>query len=416
MVDFELVPGVNVHVLVTKQFKQTKLLLNFSRLQTRNNAAARNLLANILTTSSQLYPTQTALARHLAKLYGASVGAYVTRLGHAHTVRFKATFINEQFAPNLLDAVVQTMGELLFHPLADGTRFDVPTWQLQKTNLVATLQSWDDDKHFYALRQLEHLYYQTGSVMEVPSTGTKEQVAALSNEVTYAAYQTMLADDQVDIFVIGAVDPEQVATSLQKLPFKARPACLPANLFHNQPAEALKQLTEHQPLQQAHLNLAYRQPVYFGTADYPTALVMNGLLGGSPYSKLFVNVREKASLAYSISSSLRPFAGHLVIQAGIAAQQASAAQQLIEAQVQALAAGNFDVATLAKVKAGLLNQYLASQDDENYLLGRALAKTLLQQPTKLDYPAALAAVTPAQVAQLAAQLVPAAVYLLSGDE
>ena len=199
MVDFELVPGVNVHVLVTKQFKQTKLLLNFSRLQTRNNAAARNLLANILTTSSQLYPTQTALARHLAKLYGASVGAYVTRLGHAHTVRFKATFINEQFAPNLLDAVVQTMGELLFHPLADGMRFDVPTWQLQKTNLVATLQSWDDDKHFYALRQLEHLYYQTGSVMEVPSTGTKAQVAALTNEATYAAYQTMLADDQVDI-------------------------------------------------------------------------------------------------------------------------------------------------------------------------------------------------------------------------
>ena len=411
MVDFELVPGVNVHVLVTEQFKQTKLLLNFSRLQTRNNAAARNLLANVLTTSSQLYPTQTALARHLAKLYGASVGAYVTRLGHAHTVRFKATLINEQFAPNLLDAVVQTMGELLFHPLAEGGRFDAPTWQLQKTNLVATLQSWDDDKHFYALRQLEHLYYQTGSVMEVPSTGTKAQVAALTNEATYAAYQTMLADDQVDIFVIGAVDPDQVAANLQKLPFQARPACLPANLFHNQPAEALKQLTEHQPLQQAHLNLAYRQPVYFGTADYPAAL-----LGGSPYSKLFVNVREKASLAYSISSSLRPFAGHLVIQAGIAAQQASAAQQLIEAQVQALAAGDFDVATLAKVKAGLLNQYLASQDDENYLLGRALAKTLLQQPTKLDYPAALAAVTPAQVAQLAAQLEPAAVYLLSGDE
>ena len=60
-----------------------------------------------------------------------------------------------------------------------------------------------------------------------------------------------------------------------------------------------------------------------------------------------------------------------MIQAGIAAQQAPAAQQLIEAQVQALAAGDFDVATLAKVKAGLLNQYLASQDDENYLLGRA---------------------------------------------
>lgn len=413
---FQLAPGVNVHVLATPQFKQTKLLINFARLQTRDNSAVRNLVADLLTTSSQRYPTQTALAQHLATLYGASIGSYVTRVGHAHTLRVKATFINEHFAPDLFDRVVATVGELIFHPLAADGRFDDTTWRLQRDNLKATLQSWEDDKQYYALRQTQHLYYQTGSVMEVPSTGTKEQVAALTNESTYTAYQQMLAEDQVDIFVIGDVDEEAVMASLKQLPFTPRQSPLPTNLFHNQPKEALKREVEYQAIQQAHLNMVYRQPVYFGTADYPTALVLNSLLGGSPYSKLFVNVREKASLAYSASSSLRPFAGCLIIQTGISGANAAKVEALIKQQVADLQAGKFEETTLQKVKADLINQYLASQDDENYRLGKALSRKLLGQPAFSDLVAKVQAVTAAEVAALAQRLELAAVYLLTGKE
>lgn len=414
--DFQLVPGVTVHVMVTPQFKQTKLLINFSRPQTRENAAARHLLANLLVTNSHLYPSQTALARHLANLYGASLSGYVARIGHAHTVRLKASFVNEHFAPRLLTEIVATMRELLFAPNLVGDHFDEETWRLQQANLIATLQSWDDDKQFFALRELERLYYQTGSVMEIPSSGTLDQARALTNAATVAAYREMLAEDQVDIFVIGAVDPDQVAESLQQLPFTARQPKLPENLFHNQPKAPLKREVATQPLQQAHLNLAYRQPVYFGTADYPAALVMNGLLGGSPYSKLFVNVREKAGLAYSAASSLRPFSGHLVVQTGISGDQAARVEQLIGDQVAAIQAGDFSGESLAKVKAGLLNQYRASQDDQNYRLGRALLHTMLGQPLSTAFPAQLAAVTPAQVAALAKKLDLAAVYLLKGED
>ncbi len=37
--------------------------------------------------------------------------------------------------------------------------------------------------------------------------------------------------------------------------------------------------------------------------DYPAALMYNGILGGYPHSKLFLNVREKASLAIMLPAS-----------------------------------------------------------------------------------------------------------------
>ena len=43
------------------------------------------------------------------------------------------------------------------------------------------------------------------------------------------------------------------------------------------------------------MDLAYHLPAYYRQDNYLTAIVLNGLLGGTPYSLLFTNVREKAS-------------------------------------------------------------------------------------------------------------------------
>ena len=50
---------------------------------------------------------------------------------------------------------------------------------------------------------------------------------------------------------------------------------------------------------------------------YPAALLYNGILGGYPHSKLFINVREKESLAYYASSRFDGIKGSLMIQTGI---------------------------------------------------------------------------------------------------
>ena len=45
--------------------------------------------------------------------------------------------------------------------------------------------------------------------------------------------------------------------------------------------------------------------------------VFNGIFGGFPHSKLFINVREKASLAYYAASRLESHKGLLMVMSGI---------------------------------------------------------------------------------------------------
>lgn len=295
---FNLARGVDLDVLPTKQFKMNHVLINFTTPQTRTNATARNLLANLLETSTHRYPTQTALARQLAKLYGAYVGMGVGRVGQLHTVRLRASFVNDQIAgTNLFDQVVDLIHEILFHPLIDQNEFDGPTFRIQANNLKSSILSLYDDKQFYANRQLMKLYYPADSTMQIPSFGQVSDLATLTAQNLVPVYQRMIKDDKVNILVLGDVDPEAIHQTFAQLPFAGRTVETLVPYYHQPLYQDVQRATEHQPVVQAKLNLGYQLPVYYHDQNYYAGLVFNGLFGGTPYSKLFTNVREKASLA-----------------------------------------------------------------------------------------------------------------------
>lgn len=414
---FDLASGVALHVIPTKQFKMTHVLITFTTPQTRDNATARNLLANLLETSTHRYPTQTALARQLAKLYGAYVGMGVGRVGRLHTVRLRASFVNDQIAgTNLFAQVIDLINEILFHPLIDDNEFDGPTFRIQAHNLEQTITAMYDDKQFYANRQLMKLYYPSDTVMRVPSFGRVADLTDLTAQNLVPVYRDMITHDRVDIFVLGDVDPNMVRDEIGLLPFADReiPSMRP---YYQQPLfPAVQRRVEHQPVVQAKLNLGYQLPVYYQDRDYYAGLVFNGLFGGTPYSKLFTNVREKASLAYYATSRLLPFTGFLGVQTGIQSADAQRVEDLIAQQLADLSAGKFTTEQLVEVQDSLINQYRASHDLANNILGRELLRALLNLPPATAVAAKINAVTPEDVSRVAQMVKMQAIYLLSGEK
>ncbi len=79
----------------------------------------------------------------------------------------------------------------------------------------------------------------------------------------------------------------------------------------------VKERQVREPIVQAKLNLAYQTNVYYDEPERFALMVFNGLFGGFPHSKLFMNVREKESLAYYASSSVDTFRGFMSVQTGI---------------------------------------------------------------------------------------------------
>jgi len=85
-------------------------------------------------------------------------------------------------------------------------------------------------------------------------------------------------------------------------------------------------------------------------------------LGAYPHSKLFTNVREKASLAYYASSRLDGHKGILTIQSGIEIENYEKALGIIREQLDAMERGEISDLELGQTRAMIANQLTESQD------------------------------------------------------
>lgn len=415
---YQLPKGINLQVVPTNKFTVTKLLISFATPQTMTNATVRNLLANLLVSGSQKYPSQTAIARQLANMYGADLNAYVARIGTAHTVRFSLTFVNDRFSTaGMLKKQLNFMSDILFQPLLLNNRFDQKIWQVQKDNLAAAYQSVKDDKQYYAVQQLMKQYYCDASPMQIPSVGNERDLATLTNDQTVAAYRSMLANDQVDILVVGDVKPDEVYQQVKQWPLKERQQLSVNNLYYSQPSwHEPRERTEQQKLRQAKLDLAYSLPVYYGDEDYVALVVLNSLFGGSAYSLMFNNIREQESLAYYAESSLRPLSGHLVVETGINGATYQRVRQLIDEQLSKLRHGMYTDVQFNQVKNNLINQYRGSMDSLSAIASRRLINQVLGVKEDNDVQARIDRVNRQKIMELANKMSLQAVFFLNGGK
>lgn len=414
--DFQLAKGVQLHVIRSDQFKMTNIVINFSTLQTTTNATVRHLLANVLETSCADYPTQTLLSRKLDSLFGAVIGANVARVGQIHTLRLRAQMINDYQAQQPLQAqVIKLLFQLLYHPLMVRGQFDQKTVDVQKKSLAGTLSAMDDDKQFIAYQRLAQLFYDQGTSMYHPSYGELSVLNNLSGLDLVHAYRSMLTRDTIDIFVLGNVNATAVYECFRQWKFADREPLTVVADYHQPFHQHLRQRRDFEQLEQAKLNFAYYLPVFYRDPGYYAALVMNGLLGGTPYSKLFLNVRERAGLAYYADSQLRAFSGHIVIETGISARHYRRVWRLVEEQVEQLQSGQFTAEQFNEVKQSLTNSYQVGLDNPLNIIEHRLVNELSGHPELFDVPAAVAGVTKDDVIAMAQKLKLQAAYYLGGD-
>ena len=412
---FQLADGVDLNIIKTTQFKSNQIVVNFGTPQTAANTTARSLLGDLLETSTHKYPTQTALARQLSQLYGADIGTGVGRIGTMHAVRLKARFINDRYAyQGLLDDVIELIHEILFNPLIDNEAFDQPTFNLQRANLKSAIQSLDDDKQYYADTQLRQLYFDDHAIMRIPSFGRLQDLAQLNADNLVQVYRQMINQDRISIVVLGDVDERHVVDRFKQFNFTPRSVATCDFMYRQSVRETVAEKEEIQAINQSKLNFAFQLPVYLDDPEYYAAVVMNGILGGTPLSKLFVNVREKESLAYYASSRYHSFSGMVSIQTGIQNTNYVRAKQLINEQIEAVQAGDFSDQLLQEVKDSLINQYQASLDVAGTVAERRLMSGLIPRPEH-DPVAQIEAVTTTQVVRVAAAMKLQAIYYLNGD-
>ena len=132
---------------------------------------------------------------------------------------------------------------------------------------------------------------------------------------------------------------------------------------------------EHQEGKQEHLALMFPFPNYTDP-DYYAAMVIGEVLGGNMASRLFVEVREKRGLVYSVSASnvSHRHIGAMRIYAGTTPQQAHECLQVIVDQLRLLEQKGITADELERAKVQLKSETIMRSEGSGARMG-AIARS-----------------------------------------
>lgn len=137
----------------------------------------------------------------------------------------------------------------------------------------------------------------------------------------------------------------------------------PQQLNYNEESKPEKDyVKEFQDMKQGKPHIGFSTPVKFGDPDFPKMQIFNGVFGGYAHSKLFMNVRERESLAYYASSSYSPHYGLLFVVSGIEPSNEKKAIDIIFEQLEDMKKGNISDLELNQTRAMLTNQLREALD------------------------------------------------------
>lgn len=360
-----LAEGVHLHVVHTRKYKTIRFIIRFSTGIDKETITKRSLLANLLETNSLNYPTQVKMSGELAELYGATFGIQVTKKGNLHFLTVSMNMVNPKYLTDksVLTGAIKFLKEIIFYPNIHQGKFDEQTFKREKENLADYYRSISEDKQLYSSLALQNLFFNQSQSQKIPSFGTLVDLEEETASSIADYYFKMLREDQVDIIVLGDVEEEEIAQLCRQLPFDDRVLNVP-NIFYEQSINnVIEERTERESLAQSKLNLGYHTGVYYGDSDYWAAQVFNGLFGGFPHSKLFMNIREKENLAYYASSSIDTFRSFMNVQTGIDCKNRNQVLRLIATELEHIRQGNITSLEMEQTKAMLKNQYLLALDN-----------------------------------------------------
>jgi predicted Zn-dependent peptidase len=356
---------LRLHVLPTKRFKTFALSLFAGVPLSETGVTPIALTPFVLRRGTESYPETLSFRERLDDLYGAGFGFDLYKRGDHQVVQFRLDIINDRFVSvtdSLLGEALSFLGEVVTRPALDNGKFRNKYVEAEKTTVSKRIDAIINDKIRYASeRCVEEMC--KDEPYRLPALGSKDELAALNADKLYDAYRIWLQEASFDLYVAGDTSLEEVQAYVEKsfsLPQGQPSGYSPPKL--KAARSEVQTITERLDVGQGKLNMGLRVGATYGSDQYAALLVYNGLLGGFPHSKLFVNVREKASLAYYASSRLDGHKGILTLQSGIEVANYERAVKIIREQIEAMKAGEFAEEDLRRTQAMIVNQLRELQD------------------------------------------------------
>lgn len=363
--------GIDLHLIETNKFK-TNLLAVFLTTPLQKETVTKNaLIPAVLRRGSQNMKTQDEISIALEEMYGASFDCGIDKIGDDQVLKFYLETINNEFLPEQEDNLkkaIDILLEVVFSPLLENNHFNNEYVEGEKNNLKQVIEGRKDSKASYALeRCVEEMY--KNNPYSLYKYGNTEDLKNINADNLYEQYKALINNCKIDIFISGDIKEnvkEDVFNNENIEKLNAREAKYIINNKENRKKEEKQEqeVSDIMDVNQGKLIIGL-DVLQENDNDKYTALVYNAILGGTPTSKMFQNVREKNSLAYTASSSFIRQKANIFIKCGIDIPNYKKALKIIKEQLEDMKKGEFTDENIDEAKNNIISTIKFIPDEQD---------------------------------------------------
>ncbi len=396
--------GIKFHEIQTNKFKTNLLAVFLSLPLTRDTVTKNALITAVLRRGTQTMPNQEIISRKLEEMYGSSFDCGIEKTGDTHTIKFYLEAINDEFLiekENLLEESFKILFDIIFNPLVENGKLKEEYVNGEKENLKQIIEGKIDNKGAYALeRCVEEMY--KNKAYGLYKYGYIEDLEKITAEDLYNYYKEMISKCKIDIFVSGnlpqnTIEMVEKNENIQKLNDRK----IELKDEEKDKTQEEKVVTESMEITQGKLVIGMDVNSNIENLSYIT-MCYNTILGGGANSKMFQNVREKASLAYTAGTNYLKRKQNIFIRAGIEIENYDKAVQIIKEQLNDMKNGKFtqtDIENAKNLIIATIENIEEEQDTEiSYYFGQELSNS---QVSVQEYIEKIKSVTKEQIVEVA---------------
>lgn len=358
---------MNIYKVNNNKFKSIYISYNFTQeVNDTKIFSSYAVLASLMAKSSKSYPTQKEIEKYLNSLYGANFDVNIEKLGDLYNLEFRIEFVNKKFIPSkeeLLEKILLFLKEMIYNP----AQWTQDVFKREKDFILQRINERKDEKLKYGIQRAEELLCKDepfGTYLY----GEEDVVKNLSLKDIKDAYSTLI-NDSITVIVSGNLDGyDSIDSEIEKI-FKQYDKNFNTNIenlkynIKRQENYKYEEVKEIQDTTQSVLSLGLRIKECT-PKDFYVLNVYNAILGTTPSSKLFQNVREKESLAYTVRSRYYRFKDIIVIYAGINKENYKKALDVIKIQLEDIKNGNITDIEFKSARDSLLADLIEWKDSK----------------------------------------------------
>lgn len=380
----EIKKGIKLHTIKTEKFKTNLIAIMLTTKLNRENVTKNALVPAVLRRGTKNLTTQEEINKKLEEMYGASLDCGLDKTGDNQVLKFYIETVNDEFLPqeaeNMLKTSLEKIFEFVFNPYLENGCFKKKYVEQEKENIKQIIDGKIDNKARYSLdRCIEEMY--KDKPYGLYKYGYVEDMKNINEKNLYEYYQQLINECKIDIFVSGIIDEETeniIKNNENIIKLKDREP------QYNEP-EIIAKRTEKENDVQESMDVTQGKLIIGMDLDIDDdnlrfdVMIYNSIFGGSANSKLFQNVREKASLAYTASSSYYRFKNNIFINCGIEIKNYEKALEIIKQQIEDMKKGDFTDEEVENAKKGIIASIKTIDDEQDteitYFFSQELSKS-----------------------------------------